>query len=537
MGSSQIMAVPYALNAQHAKQAERSLNDQDTSSSNEIQTLSIVGNQLQISGGNSVTFTGVVDLDPDPSNELQVLQLSNDTLFLSSGNFVVLPPDSDGDSTNELQALSLTNDTLFLSSGNFVVLPPDADGDSTNELQTLTYANDSLSISLGNTVPLPAKTPWYKAGGTTDAAADKTGNVYRPGSVGIGSNPTPDSSAILDLNANNKGFLLPRLTTQQRNSISNPATGLQIFNLTSKCVEMYFGTGWHSLHCECVTGGSMTFTNCTSIGAFGPSQGNVDSVYGIGVVKVVRNGIQLWQIPENVCQLTIEAWGAEGGKNLTNQPNGGKGAYAKGTFLVPQGNRVLRILIGQKGEDGYQGSGGGGGGGASYVAIEGFSQPLIVAGGGGGSGSNGTIGIIYLVGEAALSNFNGGQHQWSTAMGGTEGDDGAMGDGCSCSQYISSSTYTGKGGRGWHSIFNFHGRPNAAGISSGGFGGGGDGHRAGGGGGGFSGGAGGDIRIPPGGGNTFYHFGGGGGGSINFGTNQTMQSGVNVGHGKVIISW
>jgi hypothetical protein len=455
-------------------------------------------------------------------------------LFLSSGNFVVLPPDADGDSTNELQTIGLSNDTLFLSSGNFVVLPPDADGDSTNELQTLSYSNDTLSISLGNSLPLPAQSPWYKAGGTLDAAADKLGNVYRPGAVGIGGNPIPDSSAILDLNANNKGFLLPRLTTQQRNSISNPATGLQIFNLTSKCVEMYFGTGWQSLNCECVTGGSMTFTNCTSIGALGPSQGNVDSVYGIGVVKVVRNGIQLWQIPENVCQLTIEAWGAEGGKNLANQPNGGKGAYAKGTFLVPQGNRVLRILIGQKGEDGYQGSGGGGGGGASYVGFEGLSQPLIVAGGGGGSGSNGFTGILYLVGEAALANFNGGQHQWSTAMGGTEGDDGATG----ISQYTSSSAYIGKGGRGWHSIFNFHGRPNGTtGSSSGGFGGGGDGHRAGGGGGGFSGGAGGDIRIPPGGPNAFYHFGGGGGGSINFGTNQTMQSGVNVGHGKVIISW
>ncbi len=233
MGSSQIMAVPYALNAKHAQQANRSLNDQDTSSSNEIQTLSIVGNQLQISGGNSVTFTGVVDLDPDPTNELQVLQLSNDTLFLSSGNFVVLPPDADGDSTNELQALSLTNDTLFLSSGNFVVLPPDADGDSTNELQTLTYANDSLSISLGNTVPLPAKTPWYKAGGTTDAAADKTGNVYRPGSVGIGSNPTPDSSAVLDLNSSNKGFLPPRIALQAKNAatpVSNPAQGLLVYN-------------------------------------------------------------------------------------------------------------------------------------------------------------------------------------------------------------------------------------------------------------------------------------------------------------------
>ena len=541
MGSSQIMAVPYALNAKHAQQANRSLNDQDTSSSNEIQTLSIVGNQLHISGGNSVTFTGVVDLDPDPTNELQVLQLSNDTLFLSSGNFVVLPPDSDGDSTNELQALSLTNDTLFLSSGNFVVLPPDADGDSTNELQTLTYANDSLSISLGNTVPLPAKTPWYKAGGTTDAAADKTGNVYRPGSVGIGSNPTPDSSAVLDLNANNKGFLLPRLTTQQRNNILNPATGLQIFNLTTKCVEMYFGTGWQSLHCECVTGGSMTFTNCTSsgfLGFLGPTQGNVDSVYGIGVVKVVRRGIQLWQVPDNVCQITIEAWGAEGGKNPLNWSNGGKGAYVKGTFILPPSIKILRILVGQKGGENVGGSSanGGGGGGATYVAFEGLNQPLIVAGGGGGAGSNlhpnGQIYPFYD-GGLGLATIDGGQIVGSSAFGGREGDDGQVGYAQNSCSYIcgNNSDKAGGMGSGWYSLLSYHGRTNFFnGAQHGGFGGGGGGNFGGGGGGGYSGGAGGDI-------NTGGHFGGGGGGSINFGTNQTMQSGVNLGHGKVVISW
>jgi hypothetical protein len=57
--------------------------------------------------------------------------------------------------------------------------------------------------------------------------------VYSQG-VRIGSNPgTPDSSAILDVDDTTKGFLPPRLTTNQRNSILNPADGLLVFNVSS----------------------------------------------------------------------------------------------------------------------------------------------------------------------------------------------------------------------------------------------------------------------------------------------------------------
>ena len=180
MGTSQILSVPYAL---HSKTSATSLDDNDKSPTNEIQqlsiandtiklssggevylssyldntdqqTLSLQGNQLVISNGNSVTLSGTIDLDADPSNELQLLSLSNDTLFLSSGNYVVLPPDSDADPNNELQVLSLSNDTLYLAQGNYVVLPPDSDGDPNNEIQTLSNTAGTVSISSGNTIIL-----------------------------------------------------------------------------------------------------------------------------------------------------------------------------------------------------------------------------------------------------------------------------------------------------------------------------------------------------------------------------------------------
>ena len=58
---------------------------------------------------------------------------------------------------------------------------------------------------------------------------------------------SPDGSAILDVNALNKGLLWPRLTTPQRESITNPAPGLVIFNTETKDFEGYNGEHWMSL--------------------------------------------------------------------------------------------------------------------------------------------------------------------------------------------------------------------------------------------------------------------------------------------------
>ena len=66
------------------------------------------------------------------------------------------------------------------------------------------------------------------------------------GSIGIGTQ-TPNESTILELNSNSKGFLPPRMNTNQRNSIPNPAEGLQIFNTDTKCLNFFTGTDWEEI--------------------------------------------------------------------------------------------------------------------------------------------------------------------------------------------------------------------------------------------------------------------------------------------------
>jgi len=82
---------------------------------------------------------------------------------------------------------------------------------------------------------------------------------------GVGINETgadPHPSAGLELNFNNRGFLPPRLTTAERDAIQNPAEGLHIYNLTTKCVEVFYGTFWQNTHCGCsIAPSDLVFTD------------------------------------------------------------------------------------------------------------------------------------------------------------------------------------------------------------------------------------------------------------------------------------
>lgn len=66
-------------------------------------------------------------------------------------------------------------------------------------------------------------------------------------SVGIGTN-TPHPSALLELNENSKGLLIPRMTQAQRNAIANPAEALMVYQTDETKGFWYYSNGsWLSL--------------------------------------------------------------------------------------------------------------------------------------------------------------------------------------------------------------------------------------------------------------------------------------------------
>ncbi len=102
------------------------------------------------------------------------------------------------------------------------------------------------------------------------------------GGVGISPNGSaPDASAGLDLNFTNKGFLMPRVNQTQENGIAAPALGLQVYNTTTNCVDVYGYGAWQAMSCLC-TGAPSAPTVIT--GNTNPCSNGLNITYQVGLV-------------------------------------------------------------------------------------------------------------------------------------------------------------------------------------------------------------------------------------------------------------
>ncbi|MBK7879256.1 MAG: M36 family metallopeptidase [Saprospiraceae bacterium] len=199
-------------------------------------------------------------------------------------------------------------------------------------------------------------------------------------------------------------------------------------------------------------------------------------------------GMQTWVVPAGVTSVTIEANGAEGATAPSSisvcggsPDRGGRGGLATGTLAVTPGE-TLNIFVGQKGFNGpgnaFNGGGSGcndpstcsGGGGASDVRKggSGLANRVIVAGGGGGAefscgnqgggAGGGLAGANGLGGDCSAGDATGGT-QVGGGIGGNGpacgwpsggGQNGTLGQGGNSSLVGGSSLHSGAGGGGYY---------------------------------------------------------------------------------------
>ncbi|MEO6498717.1 MAG: hypothetical protein ABIN95_06880, partial [Mucilaginibacter sp.] len=151
-------------------------------------------------------------------------------------------------------------------------------------------------------------------------------------SQNVGINATgsmPDTSAILDVSSTSKGFLLPRMTTEQQNAIILPATGLAIFNTTLNTVQVNTGNplspSWSTLTTN-------TNTNAWSIGG-----NNVNSVQNFGTT----GNFDLPFITNNTEKMRLSAGGNLGiGNTASDGDNAAK-------LLADAGTSSYNVISGK----------------------------------------------------------------------------------------------------------------------------------------------------------------------------------------------
>ncbi|MCU0310613.1 MAG: hypothetical protein MUE36_06695 [Acidimicrobiales bacterium] len=271
------------------------------------------------------------------------------------------------------------------------------------------------------------------------------------------------------------------------------------------------------------------------------------------VVSFTEPGAVEWTVPAGICAVTVEAWGASGGRG-ERPPLGpdltalaGLGARVVAPLAVTPG-ALTGVVVGGRGRAPFRdvpgaggfgggGNGGitatfdvirpeGGGGGGGFSGILAGASPLVVAGGGGGVGAFG--------GPGDPDQAFGGD-------GGLTGSAGGPG---------SPRGLTAGGGGGTDTVGGAAGADVAGDVTAtpglalqGGDGGGGSGvpqlkgeglwvAGGGGGGGGYFGGGGGGAATDS------YGTGGGGGGGSSFGPAGTVfETGFNEGDGAVVITY
>lgn len=251
------------------------------------------------------------------------------------------------------------------------------------------------------------------------------------------------------------------------------------------------------------------------------------------------HGAQRFKVPHGVTQLTIAAYGAQGGgyKKSSQGPPGALGAEVTATVSVNSG-QLLFVTVGGRGIKGGTNGGGGGfdGGGGAFVGAYGGggssdvraggdrrTNRIIVAAGGGGSGESGSefscegsscsgsgSSIPLFGGAGGTGGWGGGQggsgdRGGGGGGGGTQESGGAGGPGQSGLSVSFSSRYScaAVNGRKGEFFSAGQGATPACGPAGGG-GGGGYFGGGGGGGGGY------DDSVATG--SIFYESGGGGGG-------------------------
>lgn len=220
MGSSELLSVPYALYAEKVGVVNLALNDLT-----DVNTVGVQpGQNLEWNGSNWV-----------PGTDDNTTYTAGPGLSLTGTVFSHAPHTGDATGVTSLTVVGLQGRPVSSTApigGSLLGYNAQTGQWEPRTLSggQLLYAGNGIAI-VNDTI---VHTLWIENGQ----------NIYHnSGSVAIGGT-TPHSSALLDLQSTDQGFLPPRMSTVQRDLISNPAQGLIIFNTTDSLLQIYNGSCW-----------------------------------------------------------------------------------------------------------------------------------------------------------------------------------------------------------------------------------------------------------------------------------------------------
>jgi phosphotransferase system HPr-like phosphotransfer protein len=203
-----------------------------------------------VNNGNS--YAGTMTVGTNDNNELRFETNGTDKVtILANGNVGVgttsptakLETAGTGSFQNQLTVGNdgVTNTSQLIVTNSFTTGSSSVSLNTPNNsayIRQSAVSGGDLTINSAGPVKLAGNTATITTGG-----GDRM-FVSAVGQIGVN---TLTPSAIFDITSTTSGLLIPRMTTAQRDAISSPANGLQVYNTTTSQLNYYNGTAWQAL--------------------------------------------------------------------------------------------------------------------------------------------------------------------------------------------------------------------------------------------------------------------------------------------------
>jgi hypothetical protein len=189
--------------------------------------------------GGSTTLSGTLTL---PS-------LSTSSLLVTNGSKTVVSGSLTGDITTSGLTATLTNTGVISGTYGTSTMMPIVTVDAKGRITTITVTNtEILDANATRKGLINTSTQTFAGDKTISGTLAVSGNATVTGTLLVGTSSPTSTAAVLELSSITQGFLPPRMTTTQRNAITNKVEGLTIWNTTNKQLEVYDGSYWINMN-------------------------------------------------------------------------------------------------------------------------------------------------------------------------------------------------------------------------------------------------------------------------------------------------
>lgn len=231
-----------------------------------VQETLVSGTNIRTINSTSLLGSGDISIQANPSGVSGAIQFSNGSAFASDASNLFW------DDTNKRLGIGFNSPTARLqvrgsgtTSATTALLVQNSSGSNALKVQDdgRVYLNSIVRENSSNLTAILLEDTNTVGNGILFSVRNNSTNTFKflgqnryyftlsvgdqQGAAWFGSSSslvTPNSSAQVQIDSTTKGFLPPRMTTTQKNAISSPAAGLQVYDTTLNQMSYYNGTSW-----------------------------------------------------------------------------------------------------------------------------------------------------------------------------------------------------------------------------------------------------------------------------------------------------